>query len=98
MRAVDAVITWTPDIPDMPKDLRGKVSVSSFPLRGKARRHLMTRGAGDSDWDNASPEVLEKAIFVEYNTLVARDGINPKLAHREFRKIYEYRQNIAPDF
>lgn len=36
-------------------------------------------------------------VFVEFNTLVVRDGICPQQAHDEFLKIDEYRATIAPD-
>jgi hypothetical protein len=35
-------------------------------------------------------------MFIDFHTLVVRDGIDPQAAHREFLKIDEYRQRIAP--
>ena len=35
--------------------------------------------------------------FVDFHTLVVRDGIDPITAHREFSKIREYREIISPD-
>jgi hypothetical protein len=36
-------------------------------------------------------------IFIEFNAMVVRDGINPQEAHRAFLAIDEYRTHIAPD-
>jgi hypothetical protein len=36
-------------------------------------------------------------MFIDFHTLVVRDGIDPQAAHREFLKIDEYRKRIAPD-
>jgi hypothetical protein len=36
-------------------------------------------------------------MFVNFHTLVVRDGLDPQLVHREFLKVDEYRQQIARD-
>lgn len=36
-------------------------------------------------------------IFVHFNMLVVRDGIDPQDAHRAFLKVKEYRQMISRD-
>jgi hypothetical protein len=36
-------------------------------------------------------------VFIEFNTLVVRDGLDPQAVHREFLKIDEYRERISPD-
>ncbi len=36
-------------------------------------------------------------LFVDFHTLIVRDGIAPLAAHREFLKIDEYRRRISPD-
>ncbi|MEH3117107.1 MAG: hypothetical protein PGN25_05720 [Methylorubrum populi] len=36
-------------------------------------------------------------LFIDFNTLVVRDGIDPKEAHRAFLVIDEYRDRISPD-
>jgi hypothetical protein len=35
--------------------------------------------------------------FIEFNTIVARDGIDPKTAHEAFLAIDEYAERISPD-
>jgi hypothetical protein len=37
------------------------------------------------------------AVFILFNTLVVRDGIEPGRAHRAFLAIDEYRKTISPD-
>lgn len=36
-------------------------------------------------------------VFVDFHTLVVREGIAPEVAHGEFLKIDEYRELISPD-
>ncbi len=36
-------------------------------------------------------------MFIDFHTLIVRDGIDPQAAHREFLKIDEYRRRISPD-
>ena len=36
-------------------------------------------------------------MFINFHTLIVRDGIDPQAAHREFLKIDEYRRRISPD-
>jgi len=36
-------------------------------------------------------------LFVDFHTLVVRDGIDPVAAHAEFSKIDGYREIISPD-
>jgi hypothetical protein len=37
------------------------------------------------------------AMFILFNTLVVRDGIDPNRAHRAFLAIEEYRLAVSPD-
>jgi hypothetical protein len=37
------------------------------------------------------------SMFVLFNTVVVRDGIDPAAAHQAFLEIDEYRQHISPD-
>jgi hypothetical protein len=37
------------------------------------------------------------AMFVLFNTIIVRDGLDPQSVHREFLKIDEYRRCISPD-
>lgn len=37
------------------------------------------------------------AMFVLFNTIVVRDGVDPQAAHNAFLAIDEYRKTISPD-
>jgi len=36
-------------------------------------------------------------LFIDFHTMVVRDGIDPHAAHEEFLKIHEYRERISAD-
>jgi hypothetical protein len=36
-------------------------------------------------------------VFIDFNTLVVRDGIDPQLAHKQFLLIDEYRERVSPE-
>jgi hypothetical protein len=40
---------------------------------------------------------LVAQLFIDFHTMVVRDGIDPKAAHRAHPKIDEYRRRISPD-
>ena len=44
------------------------------------------------------PEIVQVAqLFIDFHTMIVRDGIDPRAAHREFLKIDEYRERISRD-
>jgi hypothetical protein len=45
--------------------------------------------------DDPTTQLL--SLFVLFNTLVIRDGIDPARAHEAFLAIDEYRRTISPD-
>jgi hypothetical protein len=45
--------------------------------------------------DNPTKQLL--AMFILFNTVTVRDGIDVKRAHEAFLAIDEYRQTISPD-
>lgn len=45
----------------------------------------------------ADPTAHELMMFIHFNTLGVRDGIDPKATHKEFLKMDEYRQRISSD-
>jgi hypothetical protein len=62
-----------------------------------SHRYAYVTGCCESNHHNRP--LLEKValMFIDFHTLVVRDGIDPQAAHREFLKIDEYRQRIAQD-
>ena len=66
-------------------------------LDGWTRHFEYVGGAFDSerrDW--RGPQSVA-AVFIEFHTMVVRDGIHPQVAHAEFLKIDEYAETIALD-
>jgi hypothetical protein len=48
-------------------------------------------------WRKCEPMKLLAMIFIEFNAMVVRYGIDPQEAHKAFLAIDEYRDAIAPD-
>ncbi|KAB1074326.1 hypothetical protein [Methylobacterium planeticum] len=99
MKQLEAIIAWTPARwADLRPETAGQVAVLPHPdTQGAARRFMMRAGASAAAL-HAMPEAQRiAALFVAFNTLVVRDGIDPQAAHRAFLAIDEYRYRIAPD-
>ncbi|MCJ2098442.1 hypothetical protein [Methylobacterium sp. E-046] len=99
MKQLEALIAWTPTHwEDVKPDTVGKVVVVPFPDEtGLSNLYAMTGGACYAD-QHSAPEWQRLAmLFIDFNTIVVRDGINPQEAHRAFIAIDEYRLKIAPD-
>ena len=89
------MVAWTPDEPE-------SVEVGPWPDHtGWTERRLgqspFTTGCCElvrHDWPEDRKVLM---MFLDFHTLVVRDGIDPQAAHREFLKIDEYRRRISPD-
>lgn len=51
----------------------------------------------DLDFKDERPDIRPLRLFLEFHTLVVRDGIDPQALHKEFLKIDEYCWHLAPD-
>jgi hypothetical protein len=96
MKITEADIVWVPASADVPN--AGSIRVERH---GSGWR----RTAGDR-WVPAASfsRVTSKdsnlqllAMFITFNTIVVRDGIDPQAAHRALLTIDEYRQSISRD-
>jgi hypothetical protein len=58
---------------------------------------LMSGGACCFDRQEKTYWEQVALMMVDFHTMVVRDGLDPQVVHREFLKIDEYRQFIAPD-
>ena len=103
MNASDALIMWTPAYATADLDaepgthpMAGQVEVAH--LRFPYGEYMRERGLlmDDRLEGYVGPELLAM-LFIRFHTLVARDGISPEVAHREFLKIDEYRWVISRD-
>jgi hypothetical protein len=110
MKMKDADVIWTPMFAaSVLKEYPGLASPNAGDVR--VERHLSGWQRTDGDrWMGATGlgemgEVPTKddpikqllAIFILFNTLVVRDGIDPLRAHAAFLAIDEYRRTISPD-
>lgn len=99
MKQIEAIIAWTPiRWAALKPDTAGQVAVLSSPDAGEAgKRYMMRAGASSSGLRALSQEARIARLFIDFQTLVVRDGIDPQTAHRAFLEIDEYRYRIAPD-
>jgi hypothetical protein len=99
MKQLEAMIAWTPKHwADVKPDTAGKVVVVRFPNEaGLSDRYAMTGGACYAEQHRAPEWQRIAMLFIEFNTIVVRDGIDPQEAHHAFLAIDEYRLKIAPD-
>ncbi len=100
MKYRDCMYGWNPVErmydPCNPKN--GKVLIGPHPDKsGWSVPYDFTAGACMLETKNLTGNDLVARIFIDFNTMVVRDGINPYDAHREFLKIDEYREYISPD-
>ncbi|GJD89242.1 MULTISPECIES: hypothetical protein [Methylobacterium] len=99
MKQRDAIIAWTPARwAELRPETAGQVAV--LPLSeaaGAAKRYMMRAGASSSALQAMSEEARIARLFIDFQTLVVRDGLDPQAVHRAFLAIDEYRFRIAPD-
>lgn len=76
----------------------GKVEIVEHPpgLGGRSKQFLSSYGACNFD-DWRKPEKRLLFLFIAFNTLTVRDGMDPKVTHEAFLAIPEYRQVIWPE-
>ena len=99
MKQIEAIIAWTPlRWAALKPETAGEVAVLPLPDTGEeAKRYMMRAGASSSGLRALSEEARIARLFIDFQTLVVRDGIDPQVAHRAFLQIDEYRYRIAPD-
>ena len=99
MKQTEAIIAWTPARwSELKPETAGLVVVLPVPDEaGVAKRYVMRAGASSSALAGLSEEARIARLFIDFQTLVVRDGIDPQVAHRAFLAIDEYRFRIAPD-
>lgn len=103
MKASEATVAWTPAnaMPGMKGwENAGKVGVGPRPpysfVDGYWSWCYADQGAGKAPEGSGAYGALAM-LFINFNTLVVRDGIDPQVAHEAFLAIDEYRKHIAPD-
>jgi len=99
MPMAEALIAWTPSDWDR-YPTAGQVRVG--PLQRErdadwAKGFSHTAGAAFVEVRSVTGEAAKLRAFLEFHTLVVRDGIPLADAHREFLKIEEYAAGVAPE-
>lgn len=95
VKARDAVIAWTPV--RFGGETAGMVEVRPLPAGEWSRRFTSTAGAVFGRQRAFNREEAIAQLFIDFHTLVVRDGIDPQVAHRAFLAIDEYAETISPD-
>lgn len=101
MKANEAMIAWTPNrAPYLDEPTRGEVRVGAMLGEHEAdwtKPYAKTGGACFSERHEMNEWQLIAMTFIDFHTLVVRDGISTQDAHEAFLAIDEYRQRMSPD-
>ncbi len=86
MKQIDAIIAWTPlRWAELKPETAGQVVVLPAPdTAGEAKRYMMRAGASSSALAALSEEARIARLFIDFQTLVVRDGIDPQAATGRF--------------
>ena len=100
MKAAEALTAWTPAYSAIRDATRGKVEVGPLLQEGDpdwTRPYAYTGGAAYVSLRTMDEGWRVAMVFIEFHTMVVRDGIDPQVAHRAFLTIDEYAERIALD-
>lgn len=86
----EAIILYNPSIAGLPP-------VAVVPVGYDNNAYRYSCGAAYMAWRQCSWPLLVGRLFIDFNTLVVREGIPVDDVHAAFMCIPEYRQLIAPD-
>jgi hypothetical protein len=97
MKITEADIVWVPASADVPNagSIRVERHTSGWQRTPCDRWMPAMSLTPPPTKEKATHQLL--AMFILFNTVVVRDGIDPQAAHRAFLAIDEYRQRISPD-
>jgi hypothetical protein len=103
MKITEADVIWVPDRDyntDAPN--RGEIRVEKHlsgwqRTRGDRWMPATSLGAMDEVSTKGDPIKQLLAMFILFNTVTVRDGIDAAKAHQAFLAIDEYRKTISPD-
>lgn len=88
----DWMVAWTPHT--------NRIEVGPWPDEtgwSDAPRYAFTSGCCYVERHRMTTAMKVAMMFIDFHTIVVRDGIDPQLAHRAFLNIREYRLRISPD-
>lgn len=99
MRACEAMIAWTPAF-RTEDPMAGKVKIGYLLSAGEpdwTAPYAYTGGAAHMDRRALRGDASIKMLFVDFHTLVVRDGISLEVAHDAFLAIDDYAEVISSD-
>lgn len=89
MRCSEAMIAWNKN---------GEVEVGPWPDKtGWTKPYMLSGGACEFQRRALTEDKRLQLMFIDFNTIVVRDGVDPQTAHNAFLAIDEYRALISPD-
>ena len=89
MKYLEALIAWN--------DKSDKIEVRPWSNRTEwSDDYEMTGGACYPHIHRMTEAQRAARLFIDFNTIVVRDGVDVQAAHRAFLKIDEYRALISP--
>lgn len=91
------LVEWTPKMPNGKGHARAGIRIREWNPPVEDDAYLYVSGACESSWHDCPMEELYARIMVLFNSVVVRDEVDVMTAHREFLKIKEYSEIIAPD-
>lgn len=98
MKVAETMIAWTPAwLINNPT--AGKIQVCPRFLRGDtdwAQPYLYLAGAKFPWVRKLRGQDAVTNIFLEFNTIVVRDGLAPEVVHKAFLSIDEYAEGLSP--
>ncbi len=99
MKVQSALIAWTPAYL-IGHTKCGQIAVG--PLLNDGDRdwthgYAFTGGAAYTKWQRLTDRAAVTQLFILYNTIVARDGLDPQTVHDAFLKIGAYAAHIPRD-
>ena len=90
MKLVEAMYGWNRN--------SDEIGVGPWPdTTGWSDRYSLSGGACYTNIRQMSSDQQVAQIFIDFHTLVVRDGVDVQAVHRAFLKIDEFRRSIAPD-
>ena len=90
MKQLETMYAWTPGT--------DQIEVGPWPDRtGWRKRYTRSIGACSSKLHRMTPDERLAMLFIDFNTIVVRDGVSVAAAHAAFLKIDEYRRAISAD-
>jgi hypothetical protein len=98
MKIAEALIAWTPAGVESPR--AGQVQIGRLVGTDQhewTASYTHAGGAANRAVRQLSGAEAVARTFVEFHTLVTRDGIDPRTAHEAFLVIDEYTTHISPD-